>query len=183
MSKYRKVMLIRTSIYFLHCLLILGIAYVLNRFFPMLMFILFFNAVQNCFNYRFHTDTVIKDDPIKADNICKLITVAVEIVYLLFCKELNVSIYSNLFVIFIIATINALLQFFLERIIIHNSALYNKDELEYLCMEHSISMNATRRMIEHYINHKSYKEIADQEFVEPETIKQSIIRTKKKLKL
>lgn len=183
MNKYRKKMLIRYTIYFVHCLIILGLAYLLNRFFQMLMLILFFNAIQGCFNYRFHTDTIITDDPIKADNLCKLITVVVELVYLAFCKDINVSVYSNLFVIFTIASVNALLQYFLERIIIHSSALRNKDYLEYLCMEYSISTIATKRLIDHYIHKKSYKQIANEEFVEPDTVKQSIIRTKKKIHL
>lgn len=181
MDKLGRKLLLRKIVYILHCLAVLFLAYLLNKFFQMLWFLIFFNLIQSCFNYRFHTDTIIQDDPIRADNVCKLITIVVELLYLAFCKDLNVSVYSNLFVILIIATINALLQFTLERMILHNLPLHNKDKLIILCAENNISKVATNRMIQHYIEHKSIKDIAADECVEIETIKQSIRRTKRKL--
>jgi uncharacterized membrane protein (UPF0182 family) len=146
------------------------------------MFILFFNTIQNCFNYRFHSDTIIKD-PIKATRYCKIITIAIEVLYLAICKDLNVSIYSNLLLIFVIAFINALLQFYLEKIVINQNVLQNKETLIQLCKDNNVSDLAMQRLIDHYVNGKTFIEIASQECVEEMTIKQSIRRTKRKLGL
>ena len=73
-------------IYILYCLLMLVLAFAFNRFFQMLMFILFFEVLQGCFAWRFHADT-IESDPIKAVKYCKLITVGIEIIYLIFCAK------------------------------------------------------------------------------------------------
>ena len=101
--------------YLIYNIFLLTLAYFLNRFFQVLIFVLFFNFIQNCFNYRFHAETIIQS-PIKAVRYCKIITVIVEIIYMIFCKELNISVYSNLLIIFIVALLNALVQFSLENL-------------------------------------------------------------------
>ena len=161
----------------------LTIAYIFNRFFQMLIFILFYNTIQNCFRYRFHADTLYSDDPIKAVKYCKIITIVVEVIYLMFCKELNVSVYSNLGIILIIVVINSLLQFYLERKIINKSILTNKEHVIGICKEYNISELATNRLILHYVNGKTIQEIATLENVEEITIKQSIRITKRRLGL
>ena len=183
MGKLQRIMLRKRIVYYLYCILILTIAYFLNRFFQMLIFILFFNLIQNCFSFRFHADTIFPNEPIKASNVCKLITIGVEIIYLVFCKEFDVSVYSNLFVIFVIALINALLQFFLERALSSKSILQNKELLLIRCEEVGLSKESINRLILRYIDKKSLQEIADIEFVEIESIKQSLRRSKRKLGL
>lgn len=170
-------------IYFLYCITILMIAYFLDRFFQMLMFILFFNLIQNSFLKRFHADTIFVENPIKAIRWCKVITLVVEIVYLIYCKQLDVSIYSNLLIVFVIATSNALLQFFLERAIIRKVNLSHIGTLTLLCMEANLTDNATKRMIMKYVEHKTYKEIADIECVDEDSIKSSIRRSRRKLNI
>lgn len=183
MSKLQRIMLRKRIVYYLYCILILTIAYFLNRFFQMLIFILFFNTIQNSFSYRFHADTLFPNEPMKASNVCKLITVGVEIVYLIFCKELNVSIYSNLFVVFLIALINALLQFYLERALTSKFLLKNKDFILSKGEEVGLSKEAIHRLILRYIDKKSYEEIASLEYITVEAVKQSIRRSKRKLGL
>lgn len=148
----------------------------------MIMFVSLFEIIQNSFSKRFHADSVVKE-PIKALRVCKLITIGVEILFLIISKELNVSVYSNLFFIFVVAFLNALLQVGLERIVVENSSLKNRENLEYLCNKYNITELAKQRLIMRYIEKKSIKEIAMIENVEVETIKQSIRRSKRAMKI
>ena len=182
MNKLRKKLLIKKLVYVLYNILMLTIAYIVNRFFQMLIFILFYNTLQNCFKYRFHADTIFPNDPIKAVKYCKLITIVVEIIYLIFAKS-NVSVYSNLFIILIIVVLNSLLQFYLERQIINKNILTNKEHVIGICKEYGISDLATNRLIQHFICGKTIIEIASEESVEEHTIKQSIRRTRRKIGL
>lgn len=166
--------------YLIYNSILLTIAYFFDRFFQMLIFVLFFSFIQNCFKYRFHADSIV-DDPIKAVRLCKVITICVEIIYMIFCKGLDVSIYSNLFIIFLIAFINCLIQFALENIIIKNDYLKDKDKLLDLCRKANLSKNATDRMVLKYIENKTCQEIANIECVDVDTIKKSINRSRKKI--
>ena len=166
--------------YLIYNAILLTISYFIDRFFQMLIFILFFNFIQNCFMYRFHADT-IEDNPIKAVKLCKIITIAVEIIYLILCKDLDISIYSNLFIIFLIAFINCLLEFAFENYFIKKDVLKDKDKLLMLCEKAKLSNNATQRMLMRFIENKSYEEIANIECVDVESIKKSISRSKKRI--
>ena len=148
----------------------------------MLMFILFYDFIQNCFKKRFHAESII-DDPVKAVFTCKIITIVVEILFLIFCKDLDIALYSNVLVIFFIALLNALVQFYIEKTMITKSCLKDKDALLSLCKEANLSSNATQRLIWRYVENKSIKEIASIEFVNEETIEQSIRRSKRKLNI
>ena len=183
MSKLKKRMLVKRLVYILYNIVVLFVAYLFNRFFQMLIFILFFNAIQGCFGYRFHSDTLYPNDPIKAVKLCKAITIAVEVVYLAFCKELDVSVYSNLFIILLVAIMNALLQVYCERVIISHHTLNNKDYIMKAVRGAHLSSLAINRLIEHYVNNKTIQEIAYLENVEEQTIKQSIRRSKRRLEL
>lgn len=146
----------------------------------MLIFVLFFEFIQNCFKYRFHADTIVKN-PIKAVRLCKVITIVVELVYLAFCNELDISLYSNLFVVFVIAFTNCLLQFSIESFYSKENCLKNKEVLLDLCSKANLSENATNRMILKYIENKTYDEIADLECIDVDSIKRSISRSKKRI--
>lgn len=170
--------------YVLYNIILLTIAYMLKRFLQMLMFILFFEIIQNCFSKRFHSDTLFGDEPIKAVRYCKLITLFVEMFYLLvLCKELTITIYGNIAIIFIIAFLNSLLQYYAERVIIKRSKLNDIKALKVLCKEANLSEIATKRLEMKYIEKKTYSEIAKIECVEEESIKQSIRRSRRKLKI
>lgn len=166
--------------YLIYNAILLTVSYFLNRFFQMLMFILLFVFIQNCFNYRFHADTII-DDPIKSTRVCKVITVLVEILYLIICKDLDISLYSNLIVIFLIAFINCLLEFALEHFIIKTDDLRDERKLLELCKQAKLTKSATDRMVNKYIKNKTYKEIADEECVDITTIKKSINRSRNQI--
>ena len=101
-----------------HCIIILSIAYLFDRLIQMALFILLFKGIQNCFKMQFHADTLFPDDAIKATKICKLISIIMEFFYLIYCKNLVVTIYANLFIIVFIAFANALLEFALRNIIV-----------------------------------------------------------------
>lgn len=166
--------------YLIYNIILLTISYFLNRFFQMLIFILFFEFIQNCFKYRFHADSIV-DDPIKAVRLCKVITIGVEIVYLIFCKDLDISVYSNLLIIFLIAFINCLIEFAIQNIAIKENCLKDKDKLLQLCNNANLTPLATNRMIMKYIENKTCQEIADIECVDVDTIKKSINRSRKKI--
>lgn len=166
--------------YLIYNIILLIISYFLNRFLPMLTFILFFGFMQDCFKYRFHSDTIIKN-PIKAVKYCKLITIAVELIYMAFCKDLDVTLYSNLFIIFIVAFTNCLLEFCLEHFIVKESYLKDKNILIELCVKAKLTENAVDRMIMKYVENKTYEEIAIIECVDVETIKKSIHRSRNKI--
>ena len=169
-----------TLLFLIHCIVLLIIAHFFDRFFQVLMFILFFVFIQNCFKFRFHADS-ITEEPIKALKYCKLITISIEIIFMIFCKELDVSLYSNLVVIFSIALISCIIEFSLEYIVIKVDCLRNKDKLLFLCEKAKLTKNATDRMVLKYIENKTYQEIADIECVDIDTIKKSINRSRKKL--
>ena len=166
--------------YLIYNAILLTISYFCNRFFQMLIFILFFSFIQNCFLYRFHADTII-DEPLKAVRVCKVITIFVEITYLIFCKDLDISIYSNLLIIFLIAFINCLLEFALRNTIIKNDCLRDKEKLLELCSKANLTQNATERMIMKYVENKTYQEIASIECVDIDTIRKSIVRSRNKI--
>ena len=166
--------------YLIYNIILLTISYFLNRFFQMLIFILFFEFIQNCFKYRFHADSIV-DDPIKAVRLCKVITIGGEIVYLIFCKDLDISVYSNLLIIFLIAFINCLIEFAIQNIAIKENCLKDKDKLLQLCNNANLTPLATNRMILKYIENKTCQEIADIECVDVDTIKKSINRSRKKI--
>ena len=166
--------------YLIYCVVILVLAFFLKRFLQMLIFIMCYNLIQNCFNKRFHSDSVI-DNPVKAVKYCKIITIVVELLYLIYCKELDVSVYSNLLVIFIIAFINALLQFYCERTVNRKINFSDLDTLTLACKEAQLSELSTRRMILRYVEKKTEKEIADLEYVDVDTIKKSLYRSRKKI--
>lgn len=167
-------------VYITYNIILLAISYFFDRFYQMLIFILFYSFIQNCFRYRFHADS-IQDDPIKAVKLCKIITIVVEVTYLIFCENLNISVYSNLFIIFLIALLNCLLEFALETTIVKESALKDKEKLSILCKRAGLTKNATERMFLKYIENKTYQEIADLECVDLQTIKISINRSRKKI--
>ena len=146
----------------------------------MLLFILLYNTFQNSFKYRFHADT-IQENPIKAVKLCKFITIFVELIYLVLCNRLDISIYSNLFVIFIISLLNTILEFALENYFIKEDDLKNESKLLLLCKKAKLSKNATDRMMMKYINNMTYQEIADLECVDVQTIKISINRSRHKI--
>lgn len=178
-----KILLLKgKTLYIIHCVLILLISYLLNMFVQMLLFILLFNLIQNCFIKRFHADTIY-DKPIKANNMCKIMTIAVEIIYLIFCKKLNITLYSNLFIIFIICFMSCLLQFYFEKKIICNHNLSNLEYLKSICQEAKLSELSTKRLIMRYVEKKTIKEIAIIECVDEGSIKKSISRSKRKLNI
>lgn len=166
--------------YIIWCIFLLTIAFLLNRFYQMLIFVLFYSFIQNCFKYRFHAES-IQDDPIKAVRLCKAMTICLELTYLAFCKNLDISIYSNLLVIFIIAFINCLIEFSLEHILIKEEYLKDADKLNTLCRNANLTELATNRMILKYVKGMSYQEIADLECVDVESVKKSINRSRKKI--
>lgn len=175
-------MLLKSKIlYIVYNIVLLLFAYLFDSFFQMLLFITFYEFLQSCFKYRFHSDTII-DEPIKAIGYCKLITVLVELLYLFYCKNVDISFYANIFIILIICFISCLLQFYLEKKIKFNDIFKNKDKLIEACKNANLSENATNRLIMKYIEGKKYREIADIECVDEGTIAISIMRSKKKLK-
>lgn len=183
MNPSRKLFLFKMKgliVYILYNIALLTLSYFIDRFFQMLIFILFYNTIQNCFNYRFHAES-IQQNPIKAVRLCKIITIIVEIIYLCFCKNLDVSMYSNLLIIFLTALINCLLELVIENIINKNSLLKDRDKLLELCAIACLSKSATDRMIFKYIDGKTYQEIADIECVDVESIRKSIARSRKKI--
>jgi DNA-directed RNA polymerase specialized sigma24 family protein len=55
-------------------------------------------------------------------------------------------------------------------------------ELRKSCINAGISQHATERLVQHYCYEKTAKEIAGAEFVELDTIKTSLKRSRRKLK-
>lgn len=170
-------------VYILYNLLILTISYFVDKFFPMLFFILFFELIQGAFKYRFHSDTLFNNNPNKAIKWCKIITIFVEIIYLIYCKKNDISLYANLPQIFFIAFANALLQFYIERAVAKISMLKDEDTLRMLCEEAKLTEESTHRLILRYVYGKKVIEIAEIECVEVDTIKKSISRSLKKLNI
>lgn len=112
--------------FIIHCIIMLSIAYLFDRLIQMALFILLFKGIQNCFKIQFHADTLFPDDAIKATKICKVISIIMELFYLVYCKDIVVTIYANLFIIVFIAFVNALLEFSLRNIIVKK---LNKKEI------------------------------------------------------
>lgn len=180
MTKLELKLLENRVIYILYNIFVLTLAFLLDRFLQMLMFILFFNFIMNCFKWRFHSDTICKNH-IKATRLCKIITVCVETIFLCFCEKLIVSVYSNLFIIFSIAVVNCLLEFYLERTLSIKFSLSNQEFLERVCLEANISKINTQRLIMRYVQKLKIKEIADIENVEEDSINHALVRSRKQI--
>lgn len=166
--------------YIIYNIVLLAISYFFNRFYQMLLFVVFFSFIQGCFKYRFHADT-IEDNPIKAMRLCKLITIIIEFSYLILCKDLDISLYSNIFTILFIACMNCLLEFVIRKSTVKLDDLKDKNRLLELCTAANLTVSATNRMIAKYIENKTYQQIADEEFVDIDTIKKSINRSRNKI--
>lgn len=182
MFKLKLKLLKNRIVYILHCIIMILFAGIFEKHFEMLLFILFFNAIQNCFNLRFHANTIYEKEYIKADRLCKVITICVEIFYLIFCKSISNSIYVNFLFIFLITFTNALFEFFLKKTMTFEAQLKDKERLLKLCRDANVSQIHINRMVLKYIENKTYQEIADIEKMEYESIRSSIKRTKQKLK-
>lgn len=167
-------------IYILYNVVLLTVAFFLDRFYQMLIFILFYDFIQNCFKFRFHADSII-DNASKAIKICKIITITVEVIYLIMCSSLNISIYSNLVIIFLITLSSCILEFSLESFFVSKDSLKDKETLIRLCVRANLTENAKNRMFMKYIENKTYEEIAIIESVDTETIKKSINRSRNKI--
>ena len=167
-------------IYILYNIVLLTIAFFLDRFYQMLIFILFYDFIQNCFKFRFHADSIV-DNPSKAVKFCKIITVTVVVIYLVMCSNLTISIYSNLVIIFLITLSSCILEFSLEAFFIKKDCLKDKETLMKLCIRANLTENAKNRMFMKYIENKTYEEIAIIESVDVETIKKSINRSRNKI--
>lgn len=165
-------------IYVLYRIATIVIAILFNRLFELLVFLIAFRVIRTCFNKQFHAD-ILTESAIRAVRLCRLISIMIEAIYLIICINTNISIYSNLIIVISITTLSALLQFFLERNIVNKSILKDKSRLLAICEEHKISSEATNRLVLHYIDNKTINEIASAECVNPETIKQSIRRSKR----
>ena len=181
MNKLKRKQLFQILIFLIHLLILFGIAYFFDRLIQMIMFEVLFNLIQNSFKYRFHSDSII-NNPIKAIKICKIITISIEISYLIFCISFENSIYSNLVIICLISCCNALVQFYVMKTIDLDNDLRDKDRLIEICKIAHLSKLSTNRLILRYIENKSIKEIADIEGVEEGTISISLMRSRNKLK-
>lgn len=180
MTKLDKILLKNKIILILYNLFMLALAYLLNRFVQMLMFLLFFNMIQSCFTNRFHAD-YIETNAIKATRLCKLITFIIDVLYLLICQNFNISIYYHLLLILSIATVNCLVGYAVQNITYKSLKDCTEVEILNLCNKAELSEIAIKRIVKHYIHKLTIKEIASQECVEEQTIKMSINRSKKKL--
>lgn len=183
MKKLKRKLLIELLLFVLHCVLIVLFASLFNRHLEMIMYLVCSKSISLCFNKQFHADTLFDNEPIRSTKWCKIITIIVELLYLYMCKKYNLSIYSNLFLILVISVISGLLQFFLERVIVYESKLRNKDTLLILCAEANLTQEATNRMVMRYIDKLKVREIASIEYVEEKTIKESLRRSKRKMNL
>lgn len=161
------------------------IAHVFNKQLGMILFVVSYNLIQQCFNKRFHSDTIIKNNAIKADFYCKVITIVVEIIYLIICIKATITIYLNIFIILSFCFASFLLQFCFERIMVkkNNINYISKNLLIEMCKEANLTPLTINRMVLKYVEHKTYKEIATIEYVDESTIKKSINRARKKLNI
>lgn len=75
MLKYR---IKDTLDFLLYHVILLTVSYFFDRFYQMLIFILFYSFIQNCFRYRFHADT-IQSDSVKASLLCKIMSITMEL--------------------------------------------------------------------------------------------------------
>lgn len=130
--------------------------------------------------YRFHADSIIID-PIKSIRCCKIITIIIEILYLSLCRSLDISIYSNLAFVLLIALLSCLLEIIIEQSLVKESYLKDKNKLIELCNARNLTKDACNRLIMRYVENKSYQEIADIECVDVNTIKKSLNRSKHKI--
>lgn len=179
--KFRLKIALNWLVYIIHLIILFAIAYAFNKLYQMIFFECLFLLFQNCFNYRFHSDSII-NDPIKASKWCKIITCCVEIMYLTMVVSFRLSVYFNLGIIIIIVLINSLIQCYIVSKEKLSNTLTDKEQLILKCKDKGITNLATNRLILRYIEHKSIKEIAQLECVEQGSIAISLMRSRKKLK-
>lgn len=161
-------------------IILLTFSYFIGKLIQMILFLISFNLIQNCFKYRFHSEYLIKDS-IKAVKICKLITILIEILYLIMCKELYLSFYLNLIIIIIISILNCLIGYLVLENNKNKNIFKDKELLLKACKRANLTILATNRLIAKYIDNKTYQEIAFEEKLDCDTIKKSISRSKKKI--
>lgn len=163
MSKLQRKLLYGKLLYIIHLIILCSISFVFDKLIQMITFLILFNIVHDSFKYRFHSDSII-DDPIKAIRVCKIITIVIEIIYLVICLKLDKSIYSNLAIIFGICLSNCLLEFTI--ISVCKCKLnpirkgINRETLIKLCKEKDFNDFETNIMIDYYCNNYKIDKIA-----------------------
>lgn len=178
-----KIKLKQIILYSLYYATMFTIAFCVDKLLQMLLFVVFFHFTQGCFYKTFQPD-VIEKDPIKAIKYYNFTKFCFELNFLIICNNFDISIYSNILEIFVIAAFNALLRYLFEKMIIEKqNILKDKDKLIQMCKEVGVKDDMIQRMIWKYVDGKTYEEIASIERVEMETVKQSIRRTRKKLNI
>lgn len=135
--------------FFINCVIMLVIAYFFDKFFAMLLFIIFVGTIKSCFKIEFHADSLFDNEPIKALNYCKFISILVEIIYLIVSSKLELTIYGNIFVLFAFALVNSILEVSLETIVISTSksrrekilkiVANDEKEIENLCDKYCLN--------------------------------------------
>lgn len=145
-------------IWLLYNALLLTIAFLLERFLQMLVFLLLFNFFHNAFNYRFHSDDITQTS-ITAVKLCKIITIIIEILFLIFCKEIDISLYSNLFIMASICLGNCLIKFIIIQTFKYKERIIrkgiNEQELIQMCDEKGLNELEKSIMVDYYC--KGYK--------------------------
>lgn len=146
--------------FILNCVIILLISLLFDKFFAMLLFILFLGSIKSCFKIEFHADSLFENEPIKAVKYCRLISIGVELLYLFVSSNIVLSLYINIFLIFALTLVNSLLELSLETIIIKNSmprrqqileiVANDEDQIEMICRNNCL--NGYSEIIYLYLN-------------------------------
>lgn len=146
--------------FWLNCLIMLAIAYFFDKFFAMLLFILFVGTIKSCFKVEFHADSLFDNEPIKALKYCKLISIGIEVLYLIISSKVELTIYANIFVLFTLALINSIFEIALESIVIKTTKSRrdkilkivdnNEKDIEKLCKKNCL--NGYSEIIYLYLN-------------------------------
>lgn len=157
----------------------------------LIVFIFTYNYISNCFKTRFHADTIYPKSAIKASFVCKIITIAVCIYFVITTVSIKTSFYLFIFQILFIALFSCLFQVYYDNknYIKNLNKLKKKidfknlteQEIVNICKEYKISNVICNRLIDHYIKGLKYDDIAEKDVTTLEAIRNCFNRAKNKI--
>lgn len=172
------------SIALIYLSVVFWLAYIFNKTVEALSFILTYTIIRDEFNKAIHGSD-FTNSAYKGNKYCRIITFAVQVISLLFIIAINISKYVDLALSFALGIINFFAKDYLECKLVKNYNINHieKEKLISLCEKANLTAAATNRMIKKYVEHKTYQEIAVEEYVDINAIKLSINRSRKRLKI
>ena len=158
------------------------LAYIFNKPYELFIYIVSYTFIRNEFTKAIHGKD-FTDSSAKAIIYCRLITMVIQSVSIIFLININFLRYVNILLAVSLGVINFFAKDYFEyHLVKTNLWLINEETLEKLVIKNNLTPLAKNRLKMRYIDKKKIREIAELEKVEVESIEEYFRTLKKRLK-